>query len=151
MVLAVHYRYLLSINAAFQLRWVAWSIVARKHVVDAYRIVDNDLSLIVNFYSLRRSLVDFYVKSAIYYALRSTKLEHWLADPAVSAALAKFVSGYVEPDTCFDANIDLDYDTQVRAVTFAKFAKVCNYTKPTFNYNIVIHNYEIPTKFSQNR
>ena len=121
---ACHLKYVLSINAAFQLRWVAWSIVARKYVVDAYRIVDNDLSLIVNFYSLRRSLVDFYVKSAIYYAIRSAKLERWLADPSVQREIGKFVHGYVEHDACFDANIDLDYDSQVRALTLAKFTKI---------------------------
>jgi hypothetical protein len=64
-----HLKYMLSFNAAFHLRWVAWSVVARKYMVNAYRIVDNDFSLIVNFYSLRRTLIEFYIKvscSSIY-------------------------------------------------------------------------------------
>ena len=57
-----HLKYMLSFNAAFHLRWVAWSVIAKKYIVNAYRIVDNDLSLIVNFFSLRRTLIDLYVK-----------------------------------------------------------------------------------------
>lgn len=57
-----HLRRMLSLNASFHLRWVAWNIVSKKYIVNAYRIVDNDLSLIVNFYSLRRTLIDFYIK-----------------------------------------------------------------------------------------
>lgn len=57
-----HIKGMLSFNASFHLRWVAWSIVSKKYIVNAYRIVDNDLSLIVNFYSLRKTLIDFYIK-----------------------------------------------------------------------------------------
>jgi hypothetical protein len=60
-----HIKRMLSFNASFHLRWVAWSIVSKKYIVNAYRIVDNDLSLIVNFYSLRRTLIDFYIKVRI--------------------------------------------------------------------------------------
>lgn len=61
-----HLKCMLSLNASFHLRWVAWSIVSKKYIVNAYRIVDNDLSLIVNFYSLRRTLIDFYIKVSFY-------------------------------------------------------------------------------------
>jgi len=57
-----HLKHMLSLNVAFHLRWVAWSVVAKKYIVNAYRIVDNDLSLIVNFFSLRRTLLEFYIK-----------------------------------------------------------------------------------------
>jgi hypothetical protein len=60
-----HLKYMLSLNVAFHLRWVAWSVVAKKYIVNAYRIVDNDLSLIVNFFSLRRTLIEFYVKVSL--------------------------------------------------------------------------------------
>jgi hypothetical protein len=119
-----HLKYMLSFNAAFHLRWVAWSVVARKYIVNAYRIVDNDLSLIVNFFSLRRTLVDFYIKSAIYYLINSTKLNDWLKNPNINEMLNKFNSNYIDYDTCFDNNLDMDYDIQSKGVLISKFYKI---------------------------
>jgi len=65
-----HLKYMLSFNVSFHLKWVAWSVIARKYIVNAYRIVDNDLSLIVNFFSLRRILIDFYIK-VIFFNLKN--------------------------------------------------------------------------------
>lgn len=56
---------MLSFNVAFHLRWVAWSVIANKYIVNAYRIVDNDLSLIVNFFSLKKTLIEFYIKVSV--------------------------------------------------------------------------------------
>lgn len=67
-----HLKYMLSFNVAFNLRWVAWSVIAKKYIVNAYRIVENDLSLIVNFYSLRKTLIEFYLKVMFRYILYQT-------------------------------------------------------------------------------
>ena len=114
---------MLSFNAAFHLRWVAWSVIAKKYIVNAYRIVDNDLSLIVNFYSLRRTLIDFYIKSAIFYSIKSAKLAEWLSNPQIADELKKFNESYIDLDVCFDSNLDMDYDTQLKGVSMAKFIK----------------------------
>ena len=79
-------QHVLSMNAAWSLRWVAWSIIAKKYIVNAYRIVDNDLSLIVNFYSLRRTLVEFYIKSAIYYTISASSVGLLGDEPPVTSA-----------------------------------------------------------------
>ena len=52
----------LSLNAAFNLVWQTWSVSSRSYVLDSYRIVENDFGLIVNFFSLRQTLLNFYVK-----------------------------------------------------------------------------------------
>lgn len=119
-----HLKYMLSFNAAFHLRWVAWSVVARKYIVNAYRIVDNDLSLIVNFFSLRRTLIDFYIKSTIFYFINSTKLNEWLNNPNISEMIKKLNSDYIDYDTCFDSNLDMDFDTQLKGVPLSKFSKI---------------------------
>lgn len=41
--------------------------------------------------------------------------------------LSKFNENYVDYDVCFDSNLDLDYDTQIKGVTMSKFKT--NYSK----------------------
>jgi len=117
-----HLKYMLSFNVSFHLRWVAWSVIAKSVIVDAYRIVDNDLSLIVNFFSLRRTLIDFYIKSSIFYLIRSPKLIEWLRNENISKELEKFTENYIDYDVCFDSNMDVDFDFQQKGVTLAKFS-----------------------------
>jgi hypothetical protein len=111
----------------FHSKWLAWKIIERKYIVDSYRIVDNDLSLIVNFYSLRSTLIDFYIKSSIYYLIKSTKITAWLTNKSIKIEIDKCDSTFADYDTCFDRNLDTDYDSQLKAVTYAKFSS--NYSK----------------------
>jgi hypothetical protein len=60
-----HFRRLLSFNSSFQLRWMAWRVIAKNYIVKAYQIVENDMSLIVNFFTLRKTLIDFYIKVSL--------------------------------------------------------------------------------------
>ena len=116
-----HLPSMLSFNAAFNLRWVAWSIVAKKYIVDAYRIVDNDMSLTVNFFSLRRTLIEFYIKSAIYYAINSKELATWLNNAQIVKELKQFNAAFCDQDPCFDSNLDTDYDLYQKGVSMSKF------------------------------
>ncbi len=103
------------------MRWVAWSIVAKKYIVNAYRIVENDLSLIVNFFSLRRTLVEFYIKAAIFYAINSENLPKWLEQ--VRLKQQQNMEDWVDVDACFNTNLDSDYDAQLKGVTLKRFSK----------------------------
>ena len=106
------------------MRWVAWSIVAKKYIVNAYRIVENDLSLIVNFYSLRRTLVEFYIKAAIFYAINSEHLPKWLEQVRLKQQQQQQnMDDWVDVDTCFNTNLDSDYDAQLKGVTLKRFSK----------------------------
>jgi hypothetical protein len=122
-----HLHRMLSFNTMFHSKWLAWKIIERKYIVDSYRIVDNDLSLIVNFYSLRSTLIDFYIKSSIYYLIKSTKITAWLTNKSIKIEIDKCDSTFADYDTCFDRNLDTDYDSQLKAVTYAKFSS--NYSK----------------------
>ena len=119
-----HLRGMLSFNTIFHTKWLAWQIIERKYIVDSYRIIDNDLSLIVNFYSLRSTLIDFYIKSSIYYLIKSTKLIPWLTNKSIKSEIDKCDLGYADYDTCFDRNLDSDYDLQLKAVTYSKFCSI---------------------------
>lgn len=116
-----HFPSMLSFNAAFHLRWVAWSIAAKKYIVDAYRIVDNDMSLTVNFFSLRRTLIEFYIKSAIFYTINSNQLTTWLSNAQIVKELKKFNFDFCDQDPCFDSNLDTDYDLYQRGVSMSRF------------------------------
>ncbi|CAF0827808.1 unnamed protein product [Brachionus calyciflorus] len=116
-----HLKHMLSFNAAFQLRWVAWSVISKKYIVDAYRIVDNDMSLTVNFFSLRRTLIDFFIKSSIYYTIKSPELKTWLRNGQILKEMKKISLDYVDYDACFDSNLDSDYDPHQRGVTMSRF------------------------------
>ena len=117
-----HLKGMLSFNNIFHSKWLAWKIIERKYIVDSYRIVDNDLSLIVNFYSLRCTLIDFYIKSSIYYLIKSPKLVQWLN--TIKSEIDKLQSNHVDNDPCFDHNLDYDYDLQLKGVTYNKFCNV---------------------------
>ncbi len=120
-----NFKCLLTAKNMFNLRWIAWQVVSRKYVVDAYRITDNDLSLIINFYSLRRTLIDFYIKSIIFYAIVNMKLNSWLTNDNIRSELAKIhANAHVDMDTCFDSNLDSDYDIELKGVSYSKFCFV---------------------------
>jgi hypothetical protein len=89
------------------------------------------LSLIVNFYSLRRTLVEFYVKAAIYYAINGTsanqRLHKWLKktkETNTFNSTSNTSDDWIDADPCFNANLDSDYDAQLKGVTLKRFAKV---------------------------
>ena len=78
---------MLSMNAAFSQRWLAWEVTAKKYVLEGYSITDNSAQNILEVYDLRKVLVSYYVKSIIYYTARSPKLDEWLLNPAIIEAL----------------------------------------------------------------
>ena len=82
-----HLPNMLSMNAAFSQRWLAWEVTAKKYVLEGYSITDNSAQNILEVYDLRKVLVSYYVKSIIYYTARSPKLDEWLLNPAIIEAL----------------------------------------------------------------
>ena len=102
---------------------MCWSVVAKKYMVNSYRIVDNDLSLTINFYSLRRTLIEFYIKSAVYYVCSHARLLKWLLRFQEDAN-ANAEPHLVDTDSCFNANLDSDYDAHLGGPSLKKFTKV---------------------------
>uniref|UniRef100_W5M3K1 Pecanex-like protein n=1 Tax=Lepisosteus oculatus TaxID=7918 RepID=W5M3K1_LEPOC len=120
-----HLPHVLSFNAAFGQRWLAWEVAATKYVLEGYSISDNNAASMLQVFDLRKILITYYVKSIIYYVTRSPKLEEWLANEAVQEALRPCQApGYVDSDPTFNLNIDEDYDHRAAGITPAAFCSV---------------------------
>uniref|UniRef100_A0A8C8D854 Pecanex-like protein n=1 Tax=Oncorhynchus tshawytscha TaxID=74940 RepID=A0A8C8D854_ONCTS len=134
-----HLPHMLSFNAAFGQRWLAWEVAATKYVLEGYSISDNNAASMLQVFDLRKILITYYVKSIIFYVSRSPKLEEWLANETVQEALRPCLGpAYVDSDPTFNLNIDEDYDHRASGVTPTAFCMVyldwiqyCNSRRPT--------------------
>ncbi|XP_077089481.1 pecanex-like protein 3 isoform X1 [Siphateles boraxobius] len=134
-----HLPHMLSFNAAFGQRWLAWEVAATKYVLEGYSISDNNAASMLQVFDLRKILITYYVKSIIYYVSRSPKLEEWLANEAVQEALRPCLSpSYVDSDPTFNLNIDEDYDHRASGITpfsfclvYLEWIKYCNSRRET--------------------
>lgn len=54
--------HLLSVNAMFSLRWLAWQVVQARYVLEGYSISDNAATSTLQSYEYRKVLITFYVK-----------------------------------------------------------------------------------------
>lgn len=57
-----HLPHILSFNAAFGQRWLAWEVVVTKYVLEGYSITDNSAASMLQVFELRRILTTYYVK-----------------------------------------------------------------------------------------
>ncbi|XP_069500942.1 pecanex-like protein 3 isoform X2 [Ambystoma mexicanum] len=120
-----HLPYMLSFNAAFGQRWLAWEVAATKYVLEGYSISDNNAASMLQVFDLRKILITYYVKSIIYYVTRSPKLEGWLGSEGIQDALRPCtVPNYTDSDPTFNLNIDEDYDHRMAGVTLSSFCNV---------------------------
>lgn len=53
---------MLSANAAFNQRWLAWEVTATKYVLEGYSISDNSATSMFQMFELRKILITYYVK-----------------------------------------------------------------------------------------
>jgi len=117
-----HLPNMLSMNAAFSQRWLAWEVTAKKYVLEGYSITDNSAQNILEVYDLRKVLVSYYVKSIIYYTARSPKLDEWLLNPAIIEALIPCRDkNFVDLDPLFNMHFDQDYDFRATGITRKSF------------------------------
>lgn len=57
-----HLPRMLSFNAAFGQRWLAWEVAATKYVLEGYSISDNNAASMLQVFDLRKILITYYVK-----------------------------------------------------------------------------------------
>ncbi|XP_060032049.1 pecanex-like protein 3 isoform X7 [Erinaceus europaeus] len=120
-----HLPRVLSFNAAFGQRWLAWEVTASKYVLEGYSISDNNAASMLQVFDLRKILVTYYVKSIIYYVSRSPKLEAWLSHEGITAALRPVrAPGYADSDPTFSLSVDEDYDLRLSGLSLPSFCAV---------------------------
>lgn len=57
-----HLPRVLSFNAAFGQRWLAWEVTASKYVLEGYSISDNNAASMLQVFDLRKILITYYVR-----------------------------------------------------------------------------------------
>ncbi|KAJ1522815.1 hypothetical protein ONE63_001968 [Megalurothrips usitatus] len=120
-----HFRHVLSVNAAFSQRWLAWEVTSAKYVLEGYSISDNSAVSMLQVFEFRKVLITYYVKSMIYYAIHSQKLEEWLSNSQILEAILPMADrNFVDLDPVFNVNIDKDFDFRASGVTFYSFCSV---------------------------
>jgi hypothetical protein len=53
---------LLSLNASFSQRWLAWQVTAASYILEGYSITDNSAISMLQVFDFRKVLVTYYVK-----------------------------------------------------------------------------------------
>uniref|UniRef100_UPI003AAB9D34 pecanex-like protein 2 isoform X1 n=1 Tax=Centroberyx gerrardi TaxID=166262 RepID=UPI003AAB9D34 len=121
-----HLPHVLSCNAAFNLRWLAWEVMATKYLLEGYSISENNAATMLQVYDLRKLLITYYLKSIIYYLVQSPKLSGWLKDAAIQESLQSYTKWHhIERDPqVFSVKIDEDYVHCLQGVTRASFCNV---------------------------
>ncbi|XP_043284353.1 pecanex-like protein 1 isoform X2 [Venturia canescens] len=118
-----HFSHVLSMNAAFGQRWLAWEVATAKYVLEGYSISDNSVVSMLQVFDFRKVLVTYYVKSIVFYAIKSSKLKQWLENPDITEAL-KPKRNFVDLDPVFNMNIDEDFDFRASGITRSSFCNV---------------------------
>ncbi|XP_060872940.1 pecanex-like protein 1 [Metopolophium dirhodum] len=120
-----HFLHILSLNAALGQRWLAWQVVSAKYVVQGYSISDINASSILRAFEFRKVLVSYYIKSIIYYAIKSPKLQQWLESDEIKEGVKTTLSkNFVDLDPVFNINIDEDFDLPSCGVTRNSFCSL---------------------------
>ncbi|XP_012226316.2 pecanex-like protein 1 isoform X2 [Linepithema humile] len=120
-----HFSNVLSVNAAFSQRWLAWEVASAKYVLEGYSISDNSAVSMLQVFEFRKVLITYYVKSIVFYAVKSPRLKQWLENPDIVDALKPTLDkNFVDLDPVFNVNIDLDFDFRASGITRSSFCNV---------------------------
>uniref|UniRef100_A0AAR2J3Y4 Pecanex-like protein n=1 Tax=Pygocentrus nattereri TaxID=42514 RepID=A0AAR2J3Y4_PYGNA len=121
-----HLPHLLSCNAAFNLRWLAWEVTTTKYLLEGYSISENNAATMLQVYDLRKLLITYYLKSIIYYLVINPKLQTWLKEQSMQEALQPYSKWHhIERDPAvFSVKIDEDYVHCLQGVTRASYCNV---------------------------
>ncbi|XP_066450970.1 pecanex-like protein 2 [Eleutherodactylus coqui] len=121
-----HLPHLLSCNAAFNLRWLTWEITQCQYILEGYSVIYSNASSLFQVFDLRKILIKYFLKSIIYFTVKSPKLLHWLKDESMKEALQPYTRwNHVEYDLAiFNINIDEDYIPCLQGITRASFCGI---------------------------
>lgn len=60
-----HLPNMLSVNAMFSTRWLAWQVVASQYILEGYSISDNLAQATLQVYEFRKVLITYYIKVSL--------------------------------------------------------------------------------------
>ncbi|KAJ6217771.1 hypothetical protein RDWZM_008928 [Blomia tropicalis] len=122
-----HVKGLLSINTAFNQRWLSWEVTHTNYILEGYSISENSASAILQPYDLRKALITYYVKSIIFYCVTSKSFIKWIQDGDLKKSLNYLEDqSFVDLDPTFNFNIDEDFDVMATGITRVNFKLIYN-------------------------
>lgn len=120
-----HLPSMLSLNAAFNQRWLAWQVTHSKYVLEGYSISDNSAVSMLQPYDLRKALITYYVKSVIFYTVINKRLEKWISNTGIMESLEQLKDvDFADLDPTFNSSVDEDFDYRASGITIMSFRKV---------------------------
>ncbi|XP_074658604.1 pecanex-like protein 1 [Tubulanus polymorphus] len=120
-----HIPHFLSLNASFNQRWLSWEVLGTDYILEGYSISDNSAASMFQVFDLRKVLITYYVKSIIYYTVRSPKLEEWLESDLIKESLKHLSDkSYADVDPTFNVHVDEDYDSRLSGVSRQSFCNI---------------------------
>ncbi|XP_034952503.1 pecanex-like protein 1 isoform X2 [Chelonus insularis] len=120
-----HFSNVLSMNAAFGQRWLAWEVASAKYVLEGYSISDNSAGSMLQVFDFRKVLLTYYVKSIVFYVIKSPKLKQWLDNTDITDALKPTLEkNFVDLDPVFNMNVDEDFDFRASGISRSSFCNV---------------------------
>jgi hypothetical protein len=156
---AGRFPHMLSLNAAFTQRWLAWEVICLKFVVDGYSIKENKFNETVVGYDLRKRLISLMIKviislifklfdfhidlqAVIFYAIRSDQLVNWLENEQIRQAMMSFIDpDQVDVDPSFTTLFDDDFKIGAGGVTkktfifvYGSWINLCNNKRSTVKF-----------------
>ena len=115
---------MLSLNAAFNQRWLAWQVTQSKYVLEGYSISDNSAVSMLQPYDLRKALITYYVKSVVFYTIVNKRLEKWISNSGIMESLRHLKDpDFADLDPTFNSSVDEDYDYRASGITMSSFRK----------------------------
>lgn len=92
-----HLSHMLSVNAMFSTRWLAWQVIAAQYVLEGYSISDNAAVATLQVFEFRKVLISYYVKVSLLFAASSngiiTNLERFRASSITPSSRRSFTNG----------------------------------------------------------
>ena len=85
-----HIPHVLSFNAAFSQRWLAWEVIVTKYILEGYSITDNSAASMLQVFDLRKVLTTYYVKVRV-----RTSLEHLVSEALLLKKKKKYIYIYI--------------------------------------------------------
>ncbi|PRP78660.1 pecanex-like protein 2 [Planoprotostelium fungivorum] len=131
----IHFRwpYTLGVFDWLSLRWNSWLPVSHSLILQTYSISMNPLNTLLSGYDNQKKFVKFFVMGVIHYLLRHPKLDQWLEDPTIKAAMKNFAENFF--CTTGYPHTDEDYDHVAKGLTLVSFLRVY---KPWIDYGLDI-------------
>ena len=120
----------LSFNATFQQRWLAWRVVTANYVLPGYSVAETPAHTLLDSHDLKRLFLSHFIRSLIFFAFNSDRMDKWLESEAIQTSIATILSEphskYCDLDMSLAPPVSDDYDVLLGGVSLRRFSERYN-------------------------